>query len=77
MIQNTHDWANFVFGNCDLNDKRREKRLVRMAGGLADNIGKSVVKSSSTPASTRESSISPDTCCRLERVVRTAIRIQL
>ncbi len=50
MIQNTHDWANFVFGNCDLNDKRREKRLVRMAGGLADNIGKSVVKSSSTPA---------------------------
>ena len=50
MIQNTHDWANFIFGNCDLNDKRREKRLVRMAGGLADNIGKSVVKSSSTPA---------------------------
>ena len=51
MIQDTQDWANFIFGNCKLGDKRRTDRLVSLACGLANHVGKSVVKSSSDSAS--------------------------
>lgn len=51
MIKNTQEWANFIFGNSELGDKRRTNRLVNMASGLADNVGKSVVKSSVDSAS--------------------------
>ena len=51
MIKNTQEWANFVFGNSQLGDKRRTNRLVNMATGMADNVGKSVVKSSADSAS--------------------------
>ena len=51
MIKNTLEWANFIFGNSQLGDKRRTNRLVNMACGLADNVGKSVVKASDDSAS--------------------------
>lgn len=33
----TNDWAQENFGNCQLGDKRRTARLMRMAGQIADN----------------------------------------
>ena len=46
----THSWAHGLFGEADLGDKRRTSRLVHVASALAQNTGKSLVKSSHSPA---------------------------
>ena len=51
MIKDTQEWALHTFGSAQLGDERRTKRLLSMAVGLADNVGKSVVKSSDNSAS--------------------------
>ena len=51
MIKDIEQWANFTFNNSQLGDKRRTKRLVNMVCELADNVGKSVVQSSTDSAS--------------------------
>ncbi len=44
------DWAKQTFGGCNLGDKRRTDRLVKVAGGLAGRVGQSLVKSCATEA---------------------------
>ena len=44
-------WAEKTFGKAQLNDKRRTKRLVKVAADMADGAGKSVVKASKDSAS--------------------------
>ncbi|MCG6357357.1 IS4 family transposase [Vibrio fluvialis] len=51
MIKNNNDWAEEQFGHAKLGDPRRTARLVKMASDLAQHPGKSVVKSSPSPAS--------------------------
>lgn len=51
MIKNIEQWANFTFSNSQLGDKRRTKRLINMVCELADNVGKSIVQSSTDSAS--------------------------
>lgn len=51
MIKDIQQWTNFTFGNSQLGDKRRTNRLLKMAAGLAQNVGQSVVKSSPDSAS--------------------------
>jgi hypothetical protein len=48
---NSELWANSIFGQADLNDKRRTKRLVKLTVDMADGAGKSVVRASKDPAS--------------------------
>ncbi len=38
-------WSEKIFGSCNLGDRRRTKRLVQVAEGLARHIGQSMVKS--------------------------------
>lgn len=42
VIQTSELWAEDLFGGCELGDKRRTKRLVKLASGLSAHIGKSV-----------------------------------
>ena len=63
----TAEWAKLVFGNTDLGDQRRTKRLTKLAESMAKNAGESVVKASGDPASIeaayrfiRNESIDPD-----------------
>jgi hypothetical protein len=51
MIKSNNDWAEEQFGHAKLGDPRRTARLVKMASDLAQHPGKSVVKSSPSPAS--------------------------
>ena len=44
-ITEAAQWAQENFGRCDLGDKRRGARLVRIAGDLARNAGASLLKS--------------------------------
>lgn len=48
---NTTEWAQLIFGNADLGDPRRTKRLTKLATSMAQNAGESVVKASGDPAS--------------------------
>ena len=48
MIVKAAEWAQNNFGNAELGDKRRTKRLVTLVTDLVSNIGMSVVKSSQT-----------------------------
>jgi hypothetical protein len=48
---NTAEWAQLIFGNTDLGDPRRTKRLTKLATSMAQNAGESVVKASGDPAS--------------------------
>jgi hypothetical protein len=48
---NPQNWAESLFGEADLNDPRRTKRLVKLAGDLAAQTGHSVVRASQDPAS--------------------------
>lgn len=48
---NTAEWAQLIFGNADLGDPRRTKRLTKLAASMAQNAGESVVKASGDPAS--------------------------
>ncbi|MEF2508706.1 transposase DNA-binding-containing protein, partial [Vibrio mimicus] len=51
MIKSNKEWAKEQFGHAKLGDPRRTARLVKLASDLAQHPGKSVVKSSSSPAS--------------------------
>ncbi|RPJ68892.1 MAG: IS4 family transposase, partial [Alphaproteobacteria bacterium] len=42
VIQSSELWAEELFGACDLGDKRRTNRLVKLASGLSEQVGKSV-----------------------------------
>lgn len=44
LITNTETWAVQNFGHCELGDKRRTRRLVKVAADLASHIGQSLVK---------------------------------
>ena len=44
-ITEAAQWAQENFGRCDLGDKRRGARLVRIAGDLARSTGASLLKS--------------------------------
>lgn len=45
MFTNASEWAVLTFGKCQLGDKRRTQRLIKMATNMADHVGSSVVKS--------------------------------
>lgn len=45
MFLNSEEWARFTFGQCQLGDKRRTSRLVKMATHMASHAGCSVVQS--------------------------------
>lgn len=45
VITDAVEWAQETFGECELGDKRRNARLVRMAGDLAGHAGASLLKS--------------------------------
>ena len=45
VITDAADWAQENFGECELGDKRRGARLVRMARDLARHAGSSLLKS--------------------------------
>ncbi|WP_019615382.1 IS4 family transposase [Psychromonas ossibalaenae] len=47
---NAAEWAQLIFGDTDLGDPRRTKRLTKLAGSMAQNAGESVVKASGDPA---------------------------
>lgn len=42
VIHSSDSWAEDLFGECDLGDKRRTRRLVKLAASLSDQVGKSV-----------------------------------
>ena len=43
-------WAQLIFGNANLGDPRRTRRLALLASDMAENAGSSIVKASDTPA---------------------------
>ena len=43
-IGDTARWAQGLFGRCELGDKRRTRRLVKLAGSLATHTGRSVLR---------------------------------
>ena len=45
VVTDAGQWAQENFGGCDLGDKRRDARLVRVAGDLARHAGSSLLKS--------------------------------
>jgi hypothetical protein len=45
VVTEPEEWAQETFGECELGDKRRRARLVRMAGDLARHAGASLLKS--------------------------------
>jgi len=51
LINDTNKWANELFGNTNLGDLRRTKRLVKFSSQLASHIGASVVQASGDSAS--------------------------
>ncbi len=46
----SENWANLIFGNANLGDPRRTRRLTQLANDMASNAGNSIVKASETPA---------------------------
>ena len=50
MNLNPKEWAEFIFGQADLGDPRRTRRLTQLANDMADNTGHSIVKASDSPA---------------------------
>lgn len=46
----SQSWAKRTFGTVNLDDERRDRRLLKVAADLADNPGKSLVKASKDPA---------------------------
>jgi hypothetical protein len=50
LVKNSEEWANNLFGNAELGDKRRTKRLVKLSHLMASNTGSSIVKASGTQA---------------------------
>jgi hypothetical protein len=50
FIKDTEQWAEQTFGNADLGDKRRTKRLVKLSGQLAARTGASIVQAAGDTA---------------------------
>ncbi|ATG80003.1 IS4 family transposase [Pseudoalteromonas sp. 1_2015MBL_MicDiv] len=51
MHTNTsEEWAQLIFGNANLGDPRRTRRLALLASDMAENADSSIVKASDTPA---------------------------
>ena len=50
FTSDANQWAVETFSKTQLGDPRRTKRLVKLAGCLADNLGQSLVQSQSNPA---------------------------
>lgn len=50
FTENAYVWAESLFGKADLNDPRRTKRLVKLAGDMAAQTGHSIVRASQDPA---------------------------
>ncbi|WP_111979291.1 IS4 family transposase, partial [Algibacillus agarilyticus] len=46
----SQQWANQIFGNANLGDPRRTRRLTQLASDLSNNVGDSIVKSCDSPA---------------------------
>jgi hypothetical protein len=44
LIQDTEKWANDLFSNAELGDKRRTKRLGKLAHQMASHTGSSIDK---------------------------------
>lgn len=44
-------WAHALFGQAELGDKRRTPQLVKLAGDMAEQAGKSIPKASEDPSS--------------------------
>lgn len=44
------EWAEFTFSRCNLGDKRRTNRLIKILGSITGRINQSIVKSCSTEA---------------------------
>lgn len=42
VVQSSESWAEGMFSECDLGDKRRTKRLIKIASDLAGKVGKSL-----------------------------------
>jgi len=51
LIKDTEKWASNLFTNAELGDKRRTKRLVKLAHQMASHTGSSIVKTSGSQAS--------------------------
>jgi len=47
---NPEKWAKFIFGNANLGDPRRTRRLTQLANDMAGNAGHSIVKACDNPA---------------------------
>lgn len=45
MVLDTEDWAENIFGDSELGDPRRTKRLIKIASNYASHVGLSTVKS--------------------------------
>ena len=41
-LQNSESWAKELFAECDLGDKRRNERLIKIASDLSEKVGKSL-----------------------------------
>lgn len=50
MFTQATDWAHFTFKHCDLGDKRRTQRLIKIATNMVNHAGRSMVKSSPDPS---------------------------
>lgn len=48
---NSTQWANMIFGQADLGDPRRTRRLTQLASDLSNSVGTSIVKACDSPAS--------------------------
>lgn len=51
FIPEADEWANAIFGNAQLGDKRRTQRLVKLASNMAQQAGSSLTKVNVDPAS--------------------------
>lgn len=51
FIKNTEQWAEELFGNAELGDNRRTKRLVKLSSQMATHTGTSVVQAAGDTAS--------------------------
>lgn len=49
-INTSEEWAQLIFGNANLGDPRRTRRLALLASDMAENADSSIVKASDTPA---------------------------
>ena len=51
FISDSTQWAELIFAQASLGDPRRTQRLIKFASDMAENVGKSISRSSEDPAS--------------------------